>query len=99
MRKQFRYITDAGHGWIEVHRDDLAELGLAEVDFSEFSYKNAGHLYLEEDCDATTFIGIYESLFGKSPIISEHHDGNWSRIRSFARIEGSNFNWNKKDAT
>ena len=85
MRNHYRFIHDAGHGWLEVHRDDLAELGLSEGDFSEFSYKNGGFFYLEEDCDAGLFIGYHDSIMGYSPKYTEHDHGNWSRIRNFQR--------------
>ena len=63
----FRFISDAAHGWLEVSRNDLAVIGLSEADFSEFSYKLGGMLYLEEDCDAATFIGTYEAIHGHTP--------------------------------
>lgn len=89
----FRFISDAAHGWLEVSRNDLAVIGLSEADFSEFSYKLGGMLYLEEDCDAATFIGTYEAIHGHTPRFTEHDHGNWSRIRGFQRIENPNFTW------
>ena len=89
----FRFISDAAHGWLEVSRNDLAVIGLSEADFSEFSYKLGGMLYLEEDCDATTFIGTYEAIHGHTPRFTEHDHGNWSRIRGFQRVENPNFSF------
>lgn len=49
------FHEDAGHGWLEVPRAELAELGvLGEV--SQFSYQKGDKVYLEEDCDAAVFI-------------------------------------------
>jgi hypothetical protein len=53
-----RWITDAGHGWLEVSFAELAEVGAGIADFSDYSYINRklGLLYLEEDSDAPRFI-------------------------------------------
>ena len=68
MTKPFTFHIDAGHCWLEVTSTDLNKLGLEESDFSPYSYKepawrpfdlarlNNTTYYLEEDCDASTFI-------------------------------------------
>ena len=53
-----RWITDAGHGWLAVSFAELADIGAAIDDFSNYSFINRGAqtVYLEEDCDAPAFI-------------------------------------------
>ena len=53
-----RWITDPGHGWLEVTYRDLADVGAAVDDFSDYSSiaRTRETLYLEEDCDAPKFI-------------------------------------------
>ncbi len=51
----YRFITDPGHGWLEVPLSELVDLGIAQ-DISKCSYLSAnGIAYLEEDCDAPRF--------------------------------------------
>ena len=47
---------DSGHAWLQVHRETLEDFDLESGDFSEFSRADSYYLYLEEDCDASTFI-------------------------------------------
>ena len=50
------WYFDPGHAWLQVPRETLREFGLKASDFSEFSYADWHHLYLEEDCDAGKFL-------------------------------------------
>ena len=49
----YRFISDPGHGWLEV---PLAELSILPYPPSSYSYRNDGFAYLEEDCDAPLFL-------------------------------------------
>jgi len=55
------FHCDRGHGWLEVPREDINALGLADQ-ISAYSYamasthQRAGMVYLEEDCDATLYL-------------------------------------------
>ena len=51
---KYRFITDAGHGWLEVPRTELEALHIAG-EVSSYSYQHGELVYLEEDCDATLF--------------------------------------------
>jgi hypothetical protein len=51
---KLRYITDPGHGWLEVPRGLLEVLGI-EDQITQYSYVNKGYVYLEEDLDMFTF--------------------------------------------
>jgi len=52
----YRFITDPGHGWLEVPMAELVKLEIAHT-ISKHSYMSRdGKLaYLEEDCDAPRF--------------------------------------------
>ncbi len=52
-----RYIKheDPGHGWLEVGRHELERLAIRD-DISSYSYQRGDRVYLEEDCDMTTFL-------------------------------------------
>jgi hypothetical protein len=50
-----RFISDAGHAWLEVPTVDVVASGITP---SQYSYIDAtnGMTYLEEDCDATKYL-------------------------------------------
>ena len=50
----YRFISDPGHGWLEVPRAELDSLGIAHK-ISEYSYQKGELAYLEEDCDFAVF--------------------------------------------
>lgn len=52
---KFRFISDPGHGWLEVPISMIEMLGIQDR-ISHYSYQNGVMAYLEEDCDATEFI-------------------------------------------
>lgn len=52
---KLRYITDPGHGWLEVPRGLLEVLGIQDK-ITDYSYINNGYVYLEEDLDMQTFV-------------------------------------------
>jgi hypothetical protein len=51
----YTLIEDPGHGWLKVERIELKRLGIADK-ISSYSYQSDGYIYLEEDCDMTTFV-------------------------------------------
>jgi len=50
----YKFISDPGHGWLEVTRAELETLDLLDK-ISRYSYQRGGFVYLEEDCDAHLF--------------------------------------------
>jgi hypothetical protein len=48
------FIQDPGHGWLKVPRKLLYELNI-EHKISGYSYQRSAYVYLEEDCDYSTF--------------------------------------------
>jgi hypothetical protein len=57
----YNFYSDAGHGWLEVGRDELAMLHIDDQ-ISHYSYTKGDKVYLEEDCDASLFINALENL-------------------------------------
>lgn len=55
MQKTLTYHSDPGHGWLEVPRDDLTALGIAQ-EISACSYQDEAKAYLEEDADAGVYL-------------------------------------------
>ena len=55
MQKTLTYHSDPGHGWLEVPRDDLTALGIAD-EISPCSYQDEANAYLEEDVDAGAYL-------------------------------------------
>lgn len=54
---RYRFISDPGHGWLEVPTQELRELGIyASISTCSFmSREDGGFCYLEEDCDLHRF--------------------------------------------
>jgi len=80
----FTFISDAGHGWLEVPIDTLYDLDLKPSDFSNYSYVTPTTIYLEEDCDANRFLYAWQKKHGR-PTIRETWGGDRSRIRDLPR--------------
>jgi len=51
----FRFISDPGHGWVEVPMQLIELLGIKSK-ISAYSYRKGTMAYLEEDCDAFEFV-------------------------------------------
>jgi hypothetical protein len=84
--KKFKFYPDAGHGWLAVKRSFLIELGILNK-ISGYSYQRGGTVYLEEDCDATTFQKELEARGIEYEVV---HPSNWpdhSPIRYYEYFE------------
>ena len=57
---KFPFYMDPGHGWLKVPMRLLKELGI-EPRITAYSYRRGDFAYLEEDCDATTFVKAMEA--------------------------------------
>lgn len=53
--KAFKFYSDAGHGWLAVKRKTLKDLDILDK-ITGYSYQRGQTVYLEEDCDLSTFI-------------------------------------------
>jgi len=84
-KKVFKFYSDAGHGWLAVKRAYLEELGILSQ-ISSYSYQRGATVYLEEDCDMSTFFHAYKSKFGVRPQTTDVVSNIWtdrSPIRSY----------------
>lgn len=77
----FTFYTDPGHGWIEVPRRVIKDLGIEKL-ITPFSYQNGAMVYLEEDCDATTFIEAWVARYGRKPALPHLYQEN-TTIRNY----------------
>ena len=66
----FTFHADPGHGWLQVPRKMLTDLGIA-AEISGYSYQRGPHVYLEEGMDAGTFGRAYVKKHGKRPEFEE----------------------------
>lgn len=87
ISEQINFFMDPGHGWVKVPKDVINELGIKEK-ITHFSYKKNDFVYLEEDCDASTFLRALEekSLINniKDLKINEIVTNGSSIIRTYA---------------
>ena len=82
---RFTLYYDAGHGWLAVTEALAATVGLTEGDFSAYSYREGGTLYLEEDLDASVFIRTWKAHRGEILIHAVDH-GSHSPIRNMESV-------------
>jgi hypothetical protein len=80
---EYTFHSDAGHGWLEVRKRELEDLGLADK-VSSYSYVRGDKVYLEEDCDASLFINALDGKGVKPSIIYAAQETE-SFIRSLRR--------------
>ena len=90
-KPKFKFWSDPGHGWIEVTRKLLIELGGKMEDVTNYSYQSHDGeiLYLEEDCDAAILAKLIEEKHGAdwmeaSDWSAEHRDDIF--IRNLDRV-------------
>jgi hypothetical protein len=82
MLKKFLVFDDPGHGWAKVPRTLLKELDIVDK-ISTCSYQRGENVYLEEDCDATTFVNAYNTKYGFDPKFISKHTEKQCKIRSY----------------
>ena len=58
---KLRYISDPGHGWLEVPRAMLTALDIQDR-ITDYSYLRGSMAYLEEDVDMSTFLQAARSV-------------------------------------
>lgn len=85
--RKYTFHHDAGHGWLEVNRTDLEALNIT-TRITPYSYQKGKKVFLEEDCDLSTFFQAYEERFGVSitpdDLSNSVFDGDDSPIRGYA---------------
>lgn len=85
----FMFYSDAGHGWLEVSASVLARVGMLPTAFSRYSYVDRKPAvpvyYLEEDCDASKFLAVWEAKNGKAQFTDATYQHDFF-IRKLPRI-------------
>ena len=85
MNPTFTFFSDPGHGWLQVPVDFLKFVGLKIDDFTDYSYRSGGNVYLEEDCDASLFLKACKASNIKPVIVESFRDYD-SFVRSLPSI-------------
>jgi hypothetical protein len=83
--KTYRFISDPGHGWLEVPLEEIRELNIGQH-ISPYSYQSGDLAYLEEDCDAGVFIHALKHAGRDYQIVDVHQDP--TPIRHYADFRG-----------
>ena len=85
--KSITIYTDPSHGWGKVHLSELFNLEIWDK-ISTYSYirSNAkyAYVYLEEDCDLSTYLKALDSKGIQYKFIEKHANKS-SKIRSYSR--------------
>ncbi len=92
---KYTFYSDAGHGWLQVPKKELKELGI-ENKISGFSYERGDYVYLEEDMDASTYLNAVreQNALGEDYKFSGFRQvdhGNNSAIRNYASYKAKKF--------
>lgn len=76
----YKFISDPGHGWLEVSMSELLALGIANK-ISGYSYVTRDHsrAYLEEDCDLSTFAAAKGWSRLDEHLTYEYHENTFVR--------------------
>lgn len=80
MSKIYVSHSDAGHGWLAVKRAELVRLGILDK-ITHYSYQRGKTVYLEEDCDFSTFFARKKELGEEVKMRSSYQQ--YSDIRSY----------------
>lgn len=83
--KTYVYHSDPGHGWLAVKKSELTELQIMQ-EITGYSYMKGETVYLEEDCDMTTFCRRFEQIFKQKPKIRDSYLEN-NPIRYYAQFK------------
>ena len=76
------FYEDPGHGWLAVKRETLTRLGIADK-ISCYSYQRGKTVYLEEDCDASTFFAACKAQAIPIEVATRNSPIKRSPIRSY----------------
>ena len=88
------YYTDPSHGWIQVPKDLLDELGIADK-ISRYSYMKGPWAYLEEDRDASLFARAAKAA-GITIRPEEEHAGGQSPVRNYQSYRAASWDKNAR---
>ena len=92
MPTRFYFFSTPSHGYLEVAKTDAEAVGFVPTGYS---YESDSLLFLEEDCDAGTFLDMVEEKSLQKPQIDvdyvDWHYPNevYSRVRLCSTPEGA----------
>ena len=78
---KFDFYEDPGHGWLKVKKSLIKELGIQD-NITPYSYIRGDYVYLEEDCDFSTFVKAMKDV-DKTVELRIHHTNKTSKIRNY----------------
>jgi len=81
--KKYHIYGDAQHSWCKVKFSEIVKLGI-QNQITDYSYARGEYLFLEQDCDMSTFVKALEKV-GIKPEWIGHHTNKQSKIRSYSR--------------
>lgn len=81
---KYVFHFDPGHGWLEVKKSELVRLGIADK-ITSYSYMRGDKVYLEEDCDYSTFLRAKEAAGEKVAYVENYQE--YSPIRGYDYYE------------
>jgi hypothetical protein len=85
---EYDFYEDSYHGWLEVRKQELIDLGI-EKNITDCSYEKGEYVYLEEDIDEPLFLHALEEKegkkFDKKTRINNHYVDGHSEIETFKR--------------
>jgi hypothetical protein len=76
------FYSDPGHGWLAVPRQELIDLGILHK-ITDYSYQRGATVYLEEDCDMSTYVGAIQATGQNLQYKSAPQCNGYSRIRGY----------------
>jgi hypothetical protein len=84
---KFNTYSDPGHGWARVPRRLLELYGIADK-ITPYSYQRGDYVFLEEDCDLSTFLEAAKSR-GVTVEFKHNSANKTSKIRSYDQYRPS----------
>ena len=82
---KLNFYSDSGHGWLAVKRSILTDWAIDGL-ISTYSYQRGGTVYLEEDCDYSTFLAAARARGIELSFVEKYTDGR-SPIRSYEHYQ------------
>jgi hypothetical protein len=79
---KYMFFCDPGHGWLRVSRSELDKLGILNQ-ITHYSYQRGDCVFLEEDCDLSTFL-MAKAARGQPVELCEAHTNRQSKIRGYS---------------
>lgn len=83
MSEGYRFLTDPGHGWLEVTVAELMRLQiLGKISAYSYLSDDGKRAFLEEDCDAPVFIEAKKAAGEEITGFDEQHTNGDCIVRS-----------------